>query len=166
MGAQTHDNATFHRGLVPDDQLASGTPASGDVPMSNGDGTRTWASPGGPGAAVPGTIVAGFDGAGSVPDTGKTASVAVPSAGTLTAWRVLTDNASATATIGVKVGATNPPSVSITGGADPTASGQDHADSTLAGWTTAFSEGDVFLFTLSAVTGATNVVIELTYTRS
>lgn len=38
----THRHDQFHRGMVPDDQLADGTPADGDVPISNGDGTRTW----------------------------------------------------------------------------------------------------------------------------
>ena len=34
-------------GQVPDDQVADGTAASGDVPISNGDGTRTWGPQGG-----------------------------------------------------------------------------------------------------------------------
>lgn len=39
-----------HRGLVPDDQLATGTAGSGDVPISDGAGSRAWGAPSGGGS--------------------------------------------------------------------------------------------------------------------
>lgn len=51
MVRNTHDLIEDHHGVLDDAQLASGTPASGDAPLSNGDGTRTW----GPAGGGPGT---------------------------------------------------------------------------------------------------------------
>jgi hypothetical protein len=41
----THDMVNDHFGDLDDAQIASGSPSSGDVPASNGDGTRTWTTP-------------------------------------------------------------------------------------------------------------------------
>lgn len=43
-----HDLVDSHTGELDDAQIAGGTAGSGDVPVSNGDGTRTW----GPGGGV------------------------------------------------------------------------------------------------------------------
>lgn len=43
-GDPTHRHDELHRGVVPDDQLATGTASDTFVPISNGDGTRTWAA--------------------------------------------------------------------------------------------------------------------------
>jgi hypothetical protein len=46
---QTHSNQEFHRDLVPDDQIATGAANVGDVPVSDGAGSRAW-GPGGGGS--------------------------------------------------------------------------------------------------------------------
>lgn len=52
MSRQQHDVVNDHFGVLDDAQIASGTPADGDVPTSNGDGTRTWGPGGGGGGSV------------------------------------------------------------------------------------------------------------------
>lgn len=42
MTRNRHDLVEDHFGVLDDAQIASGTPADQDVPISNGDGTRTW----------------------------------------------------------------------------------------------------------------------------
>lgn len=47
ISRNTHDIENDHFGVLSDAQIASGTPAAGEVPVSNGDGTRTWGGGGG-----------------------------------------------------------------------------------------------------------------------
>lgn len=42
MVRQTHDLVNDHFGELNDAQIATGTPTTGQAPLSNGDGTRTW----------------------------------------------------------------------------------------------------------------------------
>lgn len=51
MARPTHLHA-FHRGQVPTDQLADGTATDGYAPVSNGDGSVTWAPAGGGGGVT------------------------------------------------------------------------------------------------------------------
>jgi hypothetical protein len=44
----THRHDEFHRGIVPEDQLASGSPSAGDVPTWTGTGEAAYGPPGSP----------------------------------------------------------------------------------------------------------------------
>lgn len=116
------------------------------------------------------TSVAGIvvDGAGSVPDTGSKGYLRVPFAGTITAWTLLADQ-SGSAQITVKKCAYGsfPTTASIVAAAPPSLSSQqNNTSSTLTGWTTSITAGDVLEFVLDSVTTCTRLVLELEITRS
>lgn len=69
MSWERHPHELFHDGMVPDDQLATGTAEAGDVPVSNGDGTRTWGPGGGGGGCAHQHVTDTFTAAGGSPET-------------------------------------------------------------------------------------------------
>lgn len=128
----------------------------------------TFATPGG-GSDPPFTVVYELDGGGSDLTTGFTRYIRVPRAGTITKWTLLADvGGSIVIDVWKDTFANYPPtdSDSITGGNEPELSTDDEAeDSTLTGWSTSVSAGDVLGFIVDSVSGGIKwavLVLEVT----
>lgn len=103
-------------------------------------------------------------------------TVEVPYAGVITAARIFGFDSTGLATSGSAVVdiwkdtyANFQPTVAdtITASAKPTlSSASKNQDTTLAGWTTAFSAGDIFVFKLESLTTITQVLVQLTTRRT
>lgn len=114
-----------------------------------------------------------IDGLGTVITTGVKGYISIPVAGTITKWRLLSIDAAGPATVGSIVidiwkdtYANYPPTVAdtITAAAKPTLSAVNkNENTTLTGWTTTFSAGDVFGFNVDSVSGLTKVSLTLEF---
>jgi hypothetical protein len=112
-----------------------------------------------------------IDGGGVAITTGVKGFVSLPVAGTWKKWRLLSVDASATSgSIVIDVWkdtyANFPPTVgdTITASAKPTLSAAaKNEDSTLTGWTTSFSAGDVLGFKVDSATTVTKVSLSLEF---
>lgn len=104
-----------------------------------------------------------IDGAGSVPATGPYASIVSPFSGTINSWTIVSDvSGSATLDIWKANGAKPTNANSITASAKPTLTSSDFAtSSTLTGWTTSVSTGDVFTVELEAISGCGRITLQL-----
>ena len=110
-----------------------------------------------------------IDGGGSAITTGVKGFVRVNFTGTITKWTVLSIDGSATSgsivvDVWKNVYASYPPvgADSITASAKPTLSAANKAESsTLTGWTTSVTTGDVFGFHVDSATTVTRVCLEL-----
>jgi hypothetical protein len=113
-----------------------------------------------------------IDGGGAVITTGLKGFVQVPFAGTITGWTLLSiDSAVTSGSIVIDVWkdtyASYPPTVAdtITAAAKPTlASVTKNTSTTLTGWTTALSAGDILGFSVDSATTVTKVILALTVT--
>lgn len=105
------------------------------------------------------------DGAGSAPSTGVKGYASIPVTGTIVRNRVLADvSGSVVFDVWNDTYANFPPTVAdtITASAKPTlSSAQNSEDTTLTGWTTAVTEGDVLGFNIDSVSTLTRVTLEL-----
>lgn len=120
------------------------------------------------------TIGIVIDGAGSAITTGVKGYVRCPFAGTITKATVLSIDGTGPATAGdivvdvwKDVYANYPPTDadSITASAQPTLSGANASeDSTLTGWTTSVTAGDVFGFNVDSAATVTRVIVEIEVT--
>lgn len=123
----------------------------------------------GSGVPLAGQIVCEFSGGGVPPSTGVEQDVVLPFTGTLTEWQIAADQVgSATIDVWMAAWASYPPTSAndITGGNPPALASAASAESTsLTGWTTAITAGDVMRFQLAAVATVTRVLLVLTYTR-
>lgn len=146
--------------------------ADGDV-LTWDNGTSTWvatAPSGGPGGGGDRALGCCFDGSGvALALTGSTqVTVSAPVDGTLIGYRMTTRGGPGSCTIEVRKStyAGFPGSLAdITGGADCVLSSAHKAeDTTLSGWTTGFTAGDVFEFTLVATSVIEQVTLLLFYT--
>jgi hypothetical protein len=119
---------------------------------------------------TPITATIGFtvDGGASTPSTGIKARIQVPYSGTIISWTLLADQSGSTQVTIKKSTYTNyPTTVSIVASAPPTLSSQrKNTDSTLSGWTTTFSAGDIFELTLDSVTSCKQITLLLKAIRS
>lgn len=158
------------------------TPASGPSPTYLWYETDTgntyawdgsaWDQVNSAGSVVVRTIGIVIDGGGSAITTGVKGFVQVPFAGTITRAAVFSIDASATAgdivvDIWKDTYANYPPTNadSITASAPPTLSAANKAeDTTLTGWTTNVSVGDVFGFNVDSVATVTRVLVLLEVT--
>jgi hypothetical protein len=115
-------------------------------------------------------IVFDLDGGGAEPDTGLRAWIQVPFSGTITAVRAMADQTgSIVCDIWKDTFANFPPSDadSITASAPVTISaGVKSEDTTLTGWTTAFSAGDILACNIDSVSTITHAVIELLVSKT
>ena len=158
------------------EQAAPSTPAAGYVviyPKSDGlmyskdDAGAETALGGGGGGGVR-TVSAQFGGPGGSISASDTVWVRVPYTGTITKVSLLAD---ATGSIVIDVWkdtyANYPPTVAdtIAAAAKPTLSSANKSeDSTLTGWTTAVTAGDVLKFNVDSVSGLTQVALLLEIT--
>lgn len=110
-----------------------------------------------------------IDGGSSVITTGQKGYISLPVAGTLKKWRILSlDGTTGSIVIDVwkDVYANFAPTVAdtITAAAKPTLTTDVKAESsTLTGWTTAFSAGDIFGFNVDSVTSVKKVSLVLEF---
>lgn len=133
------------------------------------DGTRLNVTSGG---TTTGTVGVVIDGQGSVITTGVKGFVSVPVACTITAARLLSIDAAATAgdlviDVWKDTYANFPPTDadSITASAPPTLAGANRSeDTTLTGWTTGITAGDVLGFNVDSVATVTRILLQLTVT--
>lgn len=111
------------------------------------------------------------DGAQQVLTVGVKGSWQANYAGTITGWTLLAPSESGSCAFDVwKVAEGSYPSTvanTITGSAKPTLTTARAATSTtLTGWTTSFSAGDVFTFNLDSVSSLTKVTLALLVTKA
>jgi hypothetical protein len=143
-----------------------------------------YAGPSGGGAAVPtfraiatvdlpsntviGAIGIVIDGGGSSPTTGSKGFIQIPYSGTITSWTMLGDiSGSAQVTVKKSTYSGFPTTSSIVASAPPNlSSAQKNTNSTLTGWTTTFTAGDIMEFNLDSVTTITRITLELAVSRS
>jgi hypothetical protein len=115
-------------------------------------------------------IVFDIDGGGAEPDTGLRCFIQVPFSGTITAARAMADQTgSIVCDIWKDTYANFPPTNadSITASAPVTISaGVKSEDTTLSGWTTSFSAGDILACNVDSVSTITHAVIELLVTKT
>jgi hypothetical protein len=138
--------------------------------------SKTWingeAPAGEPGEAGPQLVGITIDGAGDVITTGVKGFLVIPITGTITEATLLSTDASATAgSIVIDVWkdtyANYPPANadSITAAAPPTLSSASKSqDSTLTGWTTSVTAGDILGFNVDSATTVTRVTLTLEIT--
>jgi hypothetical protein len=145
---------------------ASAAPSTGNVPVW--DGTE-WAP-----TSLVDTIQFVIDGGGSTLTTGMKGYIEVPFACTITRATLLADESGSVVVNVYKcsyanfdAGATHPASGDkITASAPPTISSSTKAqDSTLTGWTTSISAGDILAFNVDSVSSIQRLTISLKVTR-
>jgi len=147
------------------------TPADGDV-LTWDSGTSAWvaqAAPGASGGDTVGQFIVGWDGGGAAISAGKQQDVVAPFTGTITSWTLLADvSGSAVVDIWLDTYANFPPTNadSITAAAPPTLSGATKAtSSSLTGWTTAVTAGDVLRFNLDSASTIEKLLLVVDYSR-
>jgi hypothetical protein len=174
------DNATPQQSITATDPVMVGDSGSGglqgNAPAPGaGDAAAakflsaagTWLVPaagGGSGLSAIGLVV---DGGGSVPATGAKGFIQVPYGCTITGWTIIGDQ-TGSAVFGVSKGtyAAFPTVSSIVASAPPTlTSAQKATSTTLTGWTTAITGGDILAFTLTSISVCTRVILELQVTQ-
>jgi hypothetical protein len=108
------------------------------------------------------------DGGGTVPTTGSKGFVQIPYSGVITGWTLIADQAgSVVFNVKKSTYAAFPSTVTIVASAFPTlASAQNATSTTLTGWTTTITAGDVLEFVINSVSTLTRVTLELQITRS
>jgi hypothetical protein len=109
-----------------------------------------------------------IDGGGAVPSTGSKGYLRAPYDCTIVSWTMLANTVgSAQITVKKCAYASFPTTASIVASAPPAiVSAQNAASSTLTGWTTSVSKGDVLEFNLDSITTIGRVILELQVTRS
>ena len=147
-------------------QLLMGSDITADrtLTVSTGDANRTLALP------VIGTVGITIDGGGSAITTGTKGYVECPYAGTIVAATLLLDQSgSIVIDVWKDTYANYPPTDadSITAAAPPTVSTATKSqDTTLTGWTTSISAGDIFGFNVDSITTATRATLILKINRT
>lgn len=127
------------------------------------DGTGSFSVPTGSGQIYKVGIT--IDGGGSAITTGVKGYASCPKTGTIVRARMMADQSgSAVIDVWKDTFANYPPTNadSITAAAPPTLSAQDHSDdTTLTGWTTAVTAGDVLGFNVDSAATITRLTLEL-----
>lgn len=139
------------------------TPGTYTVPSItvDDDGRLTAASNG----RAPDQIFVSWDGLGSFVSAGNTIYRQFPTACTISGWSILATGSSPTCTIDIwKISSgTALPTVSntIMGTKPALATGNALRSSTLTGWTTSISAGDILAFNIDAAGNATQIIFTL-----
>ena len=117
---------------------------------------------------TPAAIGIVIDGGGSTPATGSKGFTQVPYGCTITGWTMLADvSGSAQVTVKKSTYAGFPTTSSIVASAQPNlSSAQKNTSTTLTGWTTAITAGDVLEFNLDSATTVTRIFLELQVTKT
>ena len=110
------------------------------------------------------------DGGGSVITTGIEGYIQIPYNGTITSWTILADQSgSVVFDVWKDTFSAAPPTVAdtITGSAKPTLSSAVKAtSSTLTGWTTSVTAGDIIGFNVDSASTITRVTLVINITKS
>lgn len=129
----------------------------------------SWATVGGSGGGT-GVVGVVFDGQGLVLTAGTKFYLPCPYAGTITEWDIVADvSGSVVIDVWKDTYANFPPTVAdtIAAAAKPTlSSAQKNTDTTLTGWTTTITAGDVFGFNIDSATTVTRVTLVMKVTKS
>lgn len=139
-----------------DDHIATYDGATGKL-IQDGGGTITDVIAAAVAAAIatlgPRTVGVTVDGGGAVVTTGQKGTIRIPVSGTITRWTLLADQpGDVEFDVTLDAFASYPPTTSIVASAPPLLSGVDSdTDSTLTGWTTSVTAGDVFGFEIVGV---------------
>jgi hypothetical protein len=145
------------------DAVTMGAPADAQVPTWDA-ASSSWKAV----TVAKGAIGAEIGGSGSVPTTGFKVRIQVPYSGTITGWTILGD-VSGSAQVTVKKSSYSgfPSTTSIVASAPIVlSSAQKATSSSLTGWTTMFTAGDIFEFWLDSVTTCTYLAIDLQTRRT
>jgi hypothetical protein len=139
--------------------LANGT---GIVITDNGTGTVTVrnAATGGLGVSIYGS---------TVPNTGLLGFIQLDYSCTINSWTIITNSSSGSAQFDIKKSnyATYPTTTSIVASAPPlVTTSQKATSSTLTGWTTTITAGDIVEFYLTSVSTATIMALIINVTRT
>lgn len=172
--AHTHAATDISTGTLDGDRLPGlssskkgGVPATGTPSGKYLKDDGTWDVPSSGGTQYK-LVTAIFDGGGSVISAGSKCYVRFPWAGTITKVTTLADvSGSAVVDVWKDTYANYPPTVAdtITASAKPTLSTATKAeDSTLTGWTTSITAGDVFGFNVDSCSTITRLVVEIEVT--
>lgn len=161
------------------DAFGGGLIASGGTSTGGGAGVQGPPGPPGPqGPAGPpgpagdaglGAIGITIDGGGSTITTGVKGYLSAPFAGTITGWDVVADQAgSITVEVDKKAGGVpNTTTDKISASSPVSLSGAQIAlNGSIAGWTTAVSEDDVFGFNVTAAATITRLTVTIQITKS
>jgi hypothetical protein len=118
------------------------------------------------GSANPLTVGVTVDGGGSVITTGQKGYIQCPISGTVTSWTLLADQSgSVEFDVTLDAFASYPPTTSIVAAAPPELTAADSdTDSTLTGWTTAVTAGDVFGFEVVSAATVERVTLQIVVT--
>lgn len=145
----------------------------GDAPADGttyGRKNNTWtaivATSGGSSGPITRSVGFVIDGGSSVPTSGTYSTVEVPFAGTISSWSVIGD-ISGSAVLNIWKAAGTPPIAanSIVASAKPTLSGQKYVtSSTLSGWNTSISSGDLMTVHLESASLVKRVTVQLKVT--
>jgi hypothetical protein len=144
-------------------QVASNAPTVGQIPIANGSGVVSFQN-------QVASIVYVIDGGGAIYSAGVKGFLQIPFNCTITAVSLLADQTGSTVIdIWKDTYANFPPTGadSITASAKPTITASNKSvNSTLTGWTTTITAGDVLAFNVDSVTTITRVTITLSVNRT
>jgi len=144
--------------------LPLSTGVTGTLPLGNGGTGITTSSNG----VTVNDLIFIIDGSGSAITAGSKGYLEVPFACTISQWTLLAD-VSGSITIGIAKAAYSgfPTTTSIVASAAPAlSSAQKAQSSSLTGWTTTITAGDIIEFSASSITSVTRITIALKVTRT
>lgn len=139
------------------------TSVTASSPLASSGGTTPNIS-----ATLPGGVGVSIYGS-TVPNTGLLGFIQMPYSCTITSWTIITNSSSGSAQFDIKKSnyATYPTTTSIVASAPPAVTtSQKATSSTLTGWTTTVTAGDVIEFYLTSVSTATILSLVLDVTRT
>lgn len=113
-------------------------------------------------------LVCIIDGGGSVPTTGSKGYLQIPFNCTINSWSILADRSgSAQVTVKKSTYAGFPTTASIVASLPPNiSSAQNATSSTLTGWTTTITAGDILEFNLDSIATCQRIMLELQVTKT